>query len=189
MVNGSKQHSDTYTDTTFPVASQLQLRLFLAVSSYRKYEMVQLDLTNAYLHSPIVDVVYIFIPEGFPGQGEIARLRKAAYGTKQGARRFYDYTANVLKHIGLTQCSLESCLFQYLVGNAEYFLLQYVDDSLIAGHPTAIKHLQQEMQKYFKCKFVRPKDFFGLDLKHTFTDKMIHALPILYDQRTIASSI
>jgi hypothetical protein len=82
VVNGSRQHSDTYTDTTSPVASQLQLRLFLATSAYRKYTMVQLDLTNAYLHAPIRDVVYIFIPEGFLGQGEIARLRKAAYGTK-----------------------------------------------------------------------------------------------------------
>jgi hypothetical protein len=64
--------------------------------------MVQLDLTNAYLHAPIGDVVYFFIPEGFPGQGEIARLWNAAYGTKQGARHFYDYTASVLQHIGLT---------------------------------------------------------------------------------------
>ncbi len=55
--------------------------------------MVQLDLTNAYLHAPIKDIVYIYIPEGFPGQGEITRLDKAAYGTKQGARRFYDYSA------------------------------------------------------------------------------------------------
>jgi len=104
--------------------------------------MVQLDLTNAYLHAPIRDVVYIFIPEGFPGQGEIARLRKAAYGTKQGARRFYDYTASVLQHIGLTQCPLEPCLFRYLVRGKECFLIQYVDDSLIAGHPLAVSTLQ-----------------------------------------------
>ena len=44
-----------------------------------KYDMIQLDLTNAYLHAPIVDVVYIIIPEGFEGAGQIARLRKAAY--------------------------------------------------------------------------------------------------------------
>ncbi len=49
--------------------------------------MIQLDLTNAYLHAPIVDVVYIIIPEEFEGAGQIARLRKAAYGTKQGASK------------------------------------------------------------------------------------------------------
>ncbi len=162
VVNGSRQHSDTYTDTTSPVASQLQLRLFLAVSAFRKYTIVQLDLTNAYLHAPIVDVVCIYVPEGFPGQGEIARLRKAAYGTKQGARRFYDYTANVLQHIGMKQCPIEPCLFRYLHNDEECFLIQYVDDSLIAGHPTAINHLKQEMRKYFKCKLIQPKDFLGL---------------------------
>ena len=166
VVNGSRQHSDTYTDTTSPVASQLQLRIFLAVTAFRKYNMIQLDLTNAYLHAPIVDVVYIIIPEGFEGAGQIARLRKAAYGTKQGARRFYDHTALTLANIGLTQCPNEPCLFRYLYDGEECYLLQYVDDSLISGTPKALKHLQQQLQKHFKCKFIKPKDFLGLDLTH-----------------------
>jgi hypothetical protein len=162
VVNGSRQHSDTYTDTTSPVASQLQLRIFLAVTAFRKYDMLQLDLTNAYLHAPIVDVVYIIIPEGFDGAGQIARLRKAAYGTKQGARRFYDHTALTLAKIGLKQCSNEPCLFRYIYEKEECYLLQYVDDSLLSGTPKALKHLQTELQKQFKCKFVKPKDFLGL---------------------------
>jgi hypothetical protein len=88
VVNGSKQHQDTYTDKTSPVASQLLVRLFLTITAFRQYDIIQLDLTNAYLHAPIQDVVYIYIPPGFPNAGDIARLRKAAYGTKQGARRF-----------------------------------------------------------------------------------------------------
>jgi hypothetical protein len=166
VINGSRQHSDTYTDTTSPVASQLQLRIFLAVTTFRKYDMIQLDLTNAYLHAPIVDVVYIVIPEGFEGAGQIARLRKAAYGTKQGARRFYDHTALTLATIDLTQCPNEPCLFRYLYDGEECYLLQYVDDSLISGTPKALKHLQQQLQKHFKCKFIKPKDFLGLDLTH-----------------------
>jgi hypothetical protein len=80
----------------------MMVRLFLAITAYRKWKMIQLDLTNAYLHAPIQDIVYIIIPDGFPGAGEIALLRKAAYGTKQGARRFYDFTVQVLHQIGLT---------------------------------------------------------------------------------------
>ncbi len=64
-----------------------------------------------------------------------------------------------------------------------------MDDSLIASHPKAIEHLKQEMRKYFKCKFVQPKVFLGLDLTitkpglisqamHTFTSKMIATLSI-----------
>ncbi len=80
------------------------IRLFLAITAYRKWGMIQLDLTNAYLHAPIQDIVYIIIPEGFPGAGEVALFQKAAYGTKQGARRFYDFTVQVLKQIGLQTC-------------------------------------------------------------------------------------
>jgi hypothetical protein len=88
VVNGSKQHPDTYTDTTSPVAGQMTLRLYLCLTAYRKWDMIQLDLTNAYLHAPIQDVVYIIIPPGFPGEGDVDILKNAAYGTKQGARRF-----------------------------------------------------------------------------------------------------
>jgi hypothetical protein len=141
VVNGRNQHSDTYSDTTSPVAGQLLLRLFLSVTAFRKYYVTQLDLTNAYLHAPIQDVVFIYVPDGFPGAGEIARLNKAAYGTKQGARRFYDYTTKVLTHIGLLPCPNDPCLYRYLHKESVCFVLQYVDDALIAGEQIAVDHL------------------------------------------------
>jgi hypothetical protein len=55
VVNGSRQPEDTYSDTTSPFASQMQLRIFLFFTAARKYYMEQLDLTNAYLHAPIKD--------------------------------------------------------------------------------------------------------------------------------------
>jgi hypothetical protein len=35
-----------------------------------------MDLTNAYLHAAIKDLVFIVIPDGFPGAGEVALLEK-----------------------------------------------------------------------------------------------------------------
>jgi hypothetical protein len=169
---------------TSPVASQMQLRIFLFFTAARKYHIVQLDLTNAYLHAPIKDKVYIIVPEGFPGQGEVARLDKAAYATKQGARRFYDHSASTLKEIGMIQCQYEPCLFRYVLRpGEECFLLQYVDDSLISGTQKAIESLESKLRERFKCKFQAPKDFLGMDIDHvklgeirlpmsTFTTKM-----------------
>ncbi len=71
-------------------ASQLQLRIHLAIIAHRQYHCVQMDLTNAYLHANIQDVVFIIIPQGFLGAGEVALLEKGLYGTKQGSRRFFD---------------------------------------------------------------------------------------------------
>ncbi len=58
-----------------------------------------------------------------------------------------------------------------------------------AGNPKAIEKLKLEIIKYFKCKFVIPKDFLGLDLSvpkpgkitlsmTTFTSKMVSSLQI-----------
>ncbi len=188
-MDDNNTNQDAYTDTTSPVVSQLLVRVFLFVTAFRSYTMIQLDLTNAYLHAPIKDVVYIYIPDGFPGAHEIARLRKAAYGTKQGARRFYDYTAQVLHEIGLTQCPSDPCLFRYLYEGSECFLLQYMDDSLISGDDIDLKQQQKELTKYFDCKFITPKDFLGLDISqpqpgeinlsmHNFVTKMTDVLQI-----------
>jgi hypothetical protein len=145
VVNGNKQHEEIYTDATSPVSSQLQLRLFLFITAYRRYEIVQLDLTNAYLHAPMKDVVYIYIPDGFPGEGEIARLDKAAYGTKQGARRFYDFSAETLIKIGMKQCTIEPCLFRFNPSkDEECFLLQYERDK--SSDKTVTTQIEQALQ-------------------------------------------
>jgi hypothetical protein len=112
--------------------------------------MVQMDLTNAYLHADIQDRVFIYIPQGFPGAGEIARLDKATYGTKQGARRFYDHTIKVLTQIGFEQCSTEPCLFCYLrTTDDAVFLILYVDDALVSGNKKLVETIEEKLKQYF----------------------------------------
>jgi hypothetical protein len=94
----------------------------------------------------------------------VALLQKSAYGTKQGARRFYDFTIQVFKQIGLQTCPTDPCLFRYLYEDLVCFLLQYVDDVLISGELQAITQIQKEMKRYMQCKFDKPKNFLGLAL-------------------------
>ncbi len=71
----------------------------------------------------------------------------------------------------------------------EAFIIQYVDDSLIAGTEKAVQKLEAELAKYFQCKFNKPKDFLGLDITNpekgeitlsmeTFTERMAEALQV-----------
>jgi hypothetical protein len=193
VVNGRRQHESTYSDTTSPVATQLLTRLILAIAAYRCYSIAQMDLTNAYLHANIKDKICIIIPAGFPGEGEVARLDKATYGTKQGARRFYDHTLQVLTTIGMTQSLIEPCLFRMLFQGKEAFLILYVDDALIVGQPTIVTHIKQQLQKHFDCKFNIPKDFLGMDINQqvngtislsmkSFTEKLQATLNITDDE-------
>ena len=95
------------------------LRLHLAVATKRFYRVLQTDFPNAYLNSDLRDFVLIIIPDGYPNTGDVAILRKAHYGTKQGGRRFYDKIAADLRTIGLVQCPNEACLFRYISSSGD----------------------------------------------------------------------
>ena len=188
VVNGSRQHSSTYTDTTSPVASQLLVRLTMATIALRGYVAIQLDFTNAYLHAGIQDVVLIIIPEGYPGAGEVAILRKALYGTKQGSRRYYDHADKVFKHLGFVRCQTEPCLYRFQDESGHCFLICYVDDSILFGTSETVENVKRKLGEHFKCKWSELKDFTGHDLDvqegktsismEAFTEKLKKSLPV-----------
>ena len=197
VVNGSRQHSSTYTDTTSPVASQLLVRLTMATIALRGYVAVQLDFTNAYLHAGIQDVVLIIIPEGYPGAGEVAILRKALYGTKQGSRRYYDHADKVFKHLGFVRCQTEPCLYRFQDESGHCFLICYVDDSILFGTSETVENVKRKLGEHFKCKWSELKDFTGHDLDvqkgktpismETFTEKLKKSLPVGDDPKQIVT--
>jgi hypothetical protein len=187
VVNGSRQHTDTYditgclTATTTTTTGNYSIQEVLHNPDGPNKCISTCEYTG--------QGIYMYIPEGFPGVGEIALLVKAAYGTKQGARRFYDHTATVFEKIGLIQCPNEPCLHRYIDKTGECFVLTYVDDALITGTKETVGIIQERLKEHFKCKFNTPKDFLGLDVSiiaqghvtlsmSTFTKRMSEALQI-----------
>jgi hypothetical protein len=92
-------------------------------------------------------------------------LRQAGYGTKQGARRFYDHTTDTLNSIGLQTSPSEPCLFRHLGKEGACFVLVHVDDSLLGGDKAAVEKIKNELKHKFQCKFQVPVDFLGMDIK------------------------
>jgi hypothetical protein len=171
----------THSDTASPVASQLQLRTFLAVMAKRRCHIEQLDLTNARLHASIKGMVLIVIPEGYPGENEVAILRQVGHGTKQGARQFYDHTTTTLNSIGLQTSPFEPCL--------ACFVLVCVGGSLLGGDKAVVEKIKHELKKKFQCRLQISADFLGMDIKihspgdielsmRTFSKKMVETLNI-----------
>jgi hypothetical protein len=139
VAQDNRQHPDTYTDTTSPVAALMEARIFSTIINSRACCACTGDSKNACLHSKLKDLMFIVISEGCPGAGEIVILRKASCGTKQDARCYYDLFAGTLKALGLTQCPLSPCLWRCLTTNPATnsteacFILFYSDDNLIGG--------------------------------------------------------
>ena len=172
VINGNRQHPDTYTDTTCPVATLLEVKVACGVIVYRRYHACTGDSKNAYLHSFMGDLILIIIPEGFPGAGEVAFLRKALYGAKQSGRRYYDYVHSTLLSLGLAQCQLCPCLFRLTVENPATqqneaaFILIYSDDNLTFGEYYAWTKLKLLLATRFEITYQDLDDFLGLDLSY-----------------------
>jgi hypothetical protein len=88
-------------------------------------------------------------------------LRERGFGPHRYTIRYPDGADTILPVL-----FHEPCLFRYIYEREEFYLLQYVDDLLLSGTVEALNHLKQQLQKHFKCKFIKPKDFLGLDVSH-----------------------
>ena len=116
-----------------PTVSQTMPRPHLAITTKCFYRAYQTDFQT---RTSTATSVLIIIPDGYPNAGDVAILRKAHYGTKQGGRQFYDKIAKGLLDIGLIQCPNEPCLVRFFMRSnpAPYFvcfLILHVDDG---GH-------------------------------------------------------
>jgi hypothetical protein len=99
-----------YTETFAPVVKLSTLRVILVLAAQRDCEIHHMDVKSAYLNTEIKETVSVQPPHGYLEGKENHQhlkkeelrsfallLKKALYGTQQGARRWYKKLAEVMK--------------------------------------------------------------------------------------------
>nr|GEX10440.1 retrotransposon protein, putative, Ty1-copia subclass [Tanacetum cinerariifolium] len=97
-----------YNEVFSPVVRHISIRVILALTACKDYELEQLDVKTAFLHENLEEVIYMKQPPGYEQVNKVRLLKKSLYGLKQSPR----------------QWSYAPCEYIYL--------LLYVDDMLIA---------------------------------------------------------
>jgi hypothetical protein len=141
-----------YQDIFAPVVSQNALRITNAICFQKGYKQRKYDVATAFLNGYMDHLCYIDQPEGtnFKMQkGQVLRLIKALYGTKQAARMWNQLLHELLIKIGFTQNAVEVCLYQFKDRNM--FLIIYVDDvSTYFKFKLDAEWFEEELSKAFK---------------------------------------
>eukprot|EP00253_Pinus_taeda_P035085 PITA_35085 len=120
VCKGYAQQEGIYFEETFtPVARLEAIRMFLALSSFQKFKVFQMDVKSAFLNGDLDEEVYIEKPDGFILGNDpklVCRLKKALYGLKQTPRAWY------------------YCLAKYL--HQQGYSLSANDESIVVHQPT-----------------------------------------------------
>lgn len=145
-----------YTEVFAPTLKYTTLRIFLSLVANMDYELVQLDVSNAFLNATVKEDVYTRLPEGFRDEDDtfVLKLLKALYGIHQAPREWYLLVrVFIVKEMGFTQCGTDSCLFKKRSKTGRLMLMvMFVDDFGIGFH-CEDKEEWKELKDKFTARF------------------------------------
>jgi len=143
-----------------------------------------MDVTNAFLHGDVEEEVYMKLPQGYRGEGElilyanksssmayfppqtVCKLHKSLYGLKQAPRQWFSKLSSSLLSFGLHLSKVDYSLFTKNTTTGYIVVLVYVDDMLITGdNLQLINQIKDHLQKWFQTKDLGDLRYFlGLEI-------------------------
>lgn len=102
-----------YNETFASVAKMVTVRIVLATAAAKWWELHQMDVHNAFLHSELQEEVFMKLPPGFrtARPGMVCKLGKSLHGLKQAPRCWFSKLSLALKHYGFHQSYYDYFLF------------------------------------------------------------------------------
>lgn len=157
-----------YTETFAPVVRFDSLRTILALAAIHEWKIEAVDVKGAYLNADLDEELYMQQPEGFDdNSGQVLKLVKALYGTKQAGRAWYKTLQKIFTDHGAKPLDDDPSV--YILRRAQEILVVtvWVDDMILAG---SHRRMLDEVKEMLKSKFEltelgEPRKFLGVEVE------------------------
>jgi len=100
-----KRVGENFFQTFSPVVDRVSVNMLINIAAIKGLPLFSLDISQAFLQAPIDEDVYIKY------DGEIYKLKKALYGTKQASRMWNKEITKALISYGMEQARTDPCVF------------------------------------------------------------------------------
>ena len=135
------------------------LRTLLAIAATDSMEIATLDVSTAFLHSPLPRdaKAVISLPKDVSSRSDMYApaymiLDQAMNGLRVAAKAWNMKLAKVVKQIGLKQCPTEPSVFEGTLTGKRFLMLCYVDDLILCGCAEAIRLVTDTLNSDLKIK-------------------------------------
>jgi transposase InsO family protein len=127
-----------YNESFSPVMRLESLRTLLALAAIRDLDIMQFDITSAYLHGTLKEEIYMQQPDGYVAPGKenwVWRLKKGLYGLVQAGRTWNEELNAHMGNVGFTATAKDPAIYVRGTWSQEDFVAGgfWVDDFIGIG--------------------------------------------------------
>jgi hypothetical protein len=175
-----------YAETFSPVVKPPTVRIILSLAAQNRWQLRQLDVSNAFLHGYLQETVYMAQPTGFIDAvqpSHVCHLHKSLYGLKQAPRAWFERFTSHLLTLGFTASVADASLFVLKQDSVIVYLLLYVDDIIITGSDsTVVSNIISQLSTTFEVKDLGPLRYFlGLQIDYKKAGFFVHQSKYITD--------
>jgi hypothetical protein len=175
VFDGSRQSPNTYSITYAPTVRAESVRLFHLYAVEYAWNIQQYDVPQAFLRSDADCTIFVYPPKGqseFPGQ--ILKLSKMLYGSKQAAALWYNLLNSFLLKLGFVASTMDPCFYRRpcTVGTdptaprSDAIIILHVDDMRVAASPEVLKDIHAQLFAEFQITTSDSGRFLGMDTEY-----------------------
>jgi len=143
-----------YGESFLPVMCLESLRTILALAAIHDLDIIQFDITSAYLHGTLKEEVYMEQPEGYVAPGKedwVWRLRKGLYGLVQAGRTWNEELNAHMESEGFTATPKDPAIYTKNGWTDDNFAAAgfWVDDCVAIGSRQVLTSLAKSVDEKY----------------------------------------
>jgi hypothetical protein len=193
VFDGSRQSVATYSETYAPTVRPESVRLFHIFAVEYAWSIQQYDVPQAFLRSEADCDIFCYPPNGlaeYPGQ--LLKLAKMLYGSKQAAALWYNLINTFLLEIGFQASEMDLCFYRRAVSgtipnepSCDAIIILHVDDMRVAGSEQVVKDIYQKLFNKFEITISDSGRFLGMDTEYNLVTGVLRMHMSTYIQSTV----
>jgi hypothetical protein len=193
VFDGSRQSEATYNNTYAPTVRPESVRLFHIYSVEFSREIHQFDVPQAFLRSEADCDIFVYPPNGFSEfPGQLLKLAKMLYGSKQAAHLWFNLLNQFLLEIGFVSSPMDPCFYRRpihnTVGNdacSDAIIILHVDDMRVAAPAPVLADLHARLYAKFEITTSDTGRFLGMDTEYNLANGVLKMHMATYITATV----